>query len=202
MNRHDLELSLSWVAIVSLFIITELAVFSLNMFWIITGLWALIISTLPSVINRDIKKVLPFELLFLIALPFYLFAVLVLTNMADNPTFNNLMRGAEVMAIFLIAFVTIMDLHVYTSFRTNGPFAIFLTVLTTMAISSIFAIADFVSDNLLGTRFLTSNNELMINLIFSFLGGVMMGLILYFYLKKMPLERLERYSIGKLEEVQ
>lgn len=200
MNRHDLELTFSWVAIISLFVTTELALFSLNTFWIITGFWALTISILPSVTNRDVKKVLPFELLFLIALPFYIFAILLLTDIADDPSFSNLMRGAEVMAVFVIAFVTIMDFHVYTSFRTNSSFAIFLTVLITMALSSVFAIADFVSDKLLDTHFLTSNNELMINLIFSFLGGVMMGIILYFYLKKMPLERLERYSMGKLEE--
>jgi len=189
---------MSWAAILSLFATTELAIFSQNPFWIIMGFWALCIAVLPAVMRRDFHKVLPFELLLLITLPFYIFTALLFLGGADQSAFPNLMRAAEVMATFLIALLTIMDLHVYTEFHTNSAFAVLLTTLTTMALSSVFAIANFLSDELFGTQLLRNNNELMVNLLFSFLGGVAMGFFLYLYLKKMPLTRLERYSIGRL----
>jgi len=194
MRRH--QLALSWIAIFSLFATIELAVFSQNLFWMIMGFWALCIALLPAVVARDIHEVLPFGFLFLIAFPFYIFASLLLFAGADQTVLPNLMRAIEVAATFLIALVTIMDLHAYTEFRTNGAFAIILTVLMTMALSSVFAIADFLSDQVFGTQLLRSNNELMINLVFSFLGGVVMGIFIYIYMRKTSSSRSGRHVMS------
>ncbi len=195
MRWEDLELGLSWLSIVLMFVATETALFVLDPFWILIGMWALCIAVLPVVINRRVESVLPFEFLLPITVPFIVFILGAFAGWLEMAFYSVFLRGAEVAATFLIALATVIDLHAYTDFDTNEAFAVFLTVAMTMALGSIFAIADFISDELLGTHLLVSNNELMINLVFSFLGGLLMGVLLIFYLRRMPISRLERYSL-------
>jgi len=198
MVRQQIEVALSWTAVISLFLATEYAIFSVNLFWTIMGFWALCIAVLPAVVRRDLGNILPFELLFLIAIPFYLYLVPQNLGWNDRFYYDNLLRASEVLATFFIGFVTMMDLHAYTSLRTNKVFAVAFTVLLTMALSSLFAIGNFVSDQLFGTSIVASNRELMMNLVYSFFGGIVMGIVLTLYLRHMPLERLRRFSIGRI----
>jgi len=198
MVRQQIEVALSWTAVISLFLATEYAIFSVNLFWTIMGFWALCIAVLPAVVRRDLGNILPFELLFLIAIPFYLYSVPQNLGWNDRFYYDNLLRASEVLATFFIGFVTMMDLHAYTSLRTNKVFAVAFTVLLTMALSSLFAIGNFVSDQLFGTSIVASNRELMMNLVYSFFGGIVMGIVLTLYLRHMPLERLRRFSIGRI----
>jgi|GEM_PF-2628683 len=200
MKWHRVELALSWIAILSFFVATEVAIFSLDPFWMIMGFWALCVLLLPVVITRNVRSVLPFELLILIAIPFILYVTGVFEGWVQDPSLHNLLRAIQVASTFLIALITVMNIHIYTSFKTNTPFLVVFTVMLTMALGSIFAIAEFLTDELFGTHFLVSNEELMVNLLFTCLGGVAMGLFLALYLRKMPLERLERYSIRRVGE--
>lgn len=199
MARRQVSLTLSWAAVISLFLATEYAIFSSNLFWTVMGFWALCIAVLPAVVYRDMRNILPFELLFLITIPFYMFLVSDAMGWSYKPWFDNLQRSAQVIAIFFIGFVTVIDFHAYTALSMNKPFAVVFTVMLTMALSSFFAIGSFLSDELFGSTIVQSNRELMVDLLYSALGGVVMGFVLTFYMKRMPLERLERYSHGRLE---
>jgi uncharacterized membrane protein len=44
----------------------------------------------------------------------------------------------------------------------------------------------------------SSNTELMMNLVYSFFGGIAMGIILTLYLRHMPMQRLRTFSIGRI----
>jgi hypothetical protein len=198
MGRKQFEIALSWAAVISLFLATEYAIFRVSLFWTIMGFWALCIAVLPAVIRRDTSNILPFELLFLIAVPFYLYFIPQTLGWSDRFYYDSLLRASEVIATFFIGFVTMMDLHAYTSLRMNKVFAIAFTVLLTMALSNFFAIGNFLSDQLFGTSVVSSNRELMMNLIYSFFGGIVMGILLTLYIRHMPLERLRRYSIGRI----
>lgn len=198
MRRQQFEIVLSWAAVISLFLATEYAIFSISLFWTIMGFWALCIAVLPAVIRRNLGSILPFELLFLIAIPFYLYLVPQGLGWNDRFYYDNLLRASQVMATFFIGFVTVMDLHVYTSLRMNRVFAVAFTVLLTMSLSSFFAIGDFVSNSLFGASIVSSNTELMMNLVYSFFGGIAMGIILTLYLRHVSVTRLSGYSIGKI----
>jgi len=198
MGRQQAEYALSWAAVLSLFVATEYAIFSSNLFWTVMGFWALCIAVLPAVVYRDMRNILPFELLFLITIPFYLFLVSDAMGWSYKPWFDNLQRSAQVIAIFFIGFVTVVDFHAYTALKMNKPFAVVITIMLTMALSSFFAIGSFISDELLGSTIVESNRELMVDLLYSALGGVVMAFVLTLYMKRMPLERLERYSLGRL----
>jgi hypothetical protein len=198
MLRRQIEITLSWTAVISLFLATEYAIFSTNLFWTIMGFWALCIAVLPAMVRRNLGSILPSELLFLITMPFYLYLIPQGLGWNDRFYYENLLRASQVMATFFIGFVTMMDLHAYTSLRTNKVFAIAFTVLLTMALSSFFAIGDFVSDQLFGTSIVSSNAELMMNLVYSFFGGIVMGVLLTLYIRHMPLERLKIFSIGRI----
>lgn len=107
------------------------------------------------------------------------------------------MRASQVMATFLIGFVTVIDIHTYTSVKMNMVFALAFTVMLTMTLGSFFAIADFVSDEIFGTHALPSNDYLMLNLLYSFGGGIFMGVMLAIYLRKTTAERLRRFGIDR-----
>jgi hypothetical protein len=198
MMRKQIEIALSWTAVISLFLATEYAIFSISLFWTIMGFWALCISVLPAVIRRNLGSILPFELLFLIAIPFYLYLVPQGLGWSDKFYYDNLLRASQVMATFFIGFVTVMDLHAYTSLRMNRVFGVAFTVLLTMSLSSFFAIGDYVSDQLFGASIVSSNTELMMNLVYSFFGGIVMGVVLIMYLRRVSVERLRGYSIGRV----
>lgn len=198
MVRQQIEIALSWTAVISLFLATEYAIFSINLFWTIMGFWALCISVLPAVVRRNLRNILPSELLFLITIPFYLYLVPHGLGWNDRFYYDNLLRASQVMATFFIGFVMVMDLHAYTSLRMNRVLAVAFTVLLTMALSSFFAIADFASNQLFGINIVSSNTELMMNLVYSFFGGIVMGIILTLYLRHMPMQRLRTFSIGRI----
>lgn len=193
-----MELALSWAAVIAIFLATEYAMFSANIFWLGMGFWALCIAVLPAVVNRNLTKILPFELLFLISIPFYLYLIPHALEWHDRFYYDNLLRASQVVATFFIGFVTVMDLHVYTRLRMNRTFAVSFTVMLSMSFSSYFAIAQFISDHIFGTAVVASNRELMMDLAYGCFGGIAMGLILVFYLRQMPPERLGRYNMARI----
>ncbi|MEM3059606.1 MAG: hypothetical protein QXN93_05970 [Methanomassiliicoccales archaeon] len=194
---YRLQTAVSWAFAILIFLATEYAIFSANIFWIIMGFWALCITVLPAVMSRALARILPFELLFLIALPFFLYFIPGILNIQKSLFIENLMRASQVMATFLIGFVTVIDIHTYTSVKMNMVFALAFTVMLTMTLGSFFAIADFVSDEIFGTHALPSNDYLMLNLLYSFGGGIFMGVMLAIYLRKTTAERLRRFGIDR-----
>ncbi|MBC7107279.1 MAG: hypothetical protein H5T41_00560 [Methanomassiliicoccales archaeon] len=198
MHRYSVQIALSWTAVIAIFLATEYAIFMVNLFWIIMGFWALCIAVLPAIMSQSVARILPFELLCLIALPFFLYFLPSALGLKNHFYYENLLRASQVMATFFIGFVTVIDLHTYTSLRMNRVFAVAFTVMLTMTLSSFFAIGDFISDAVFGTHTLVSNDYLMTNLLYSFFGGLIMGVILAVYLGRMPAERLRRFGISRI----
>jgi len=193
----------SWAAIAVLSIAVVYAFISQQVFWIIMGLWALGIALYPVVLWRDVKHVLPFEVLLFISIPFLIF----LSNLFVDPSkelwYGTALRLGEIMAIFLIGFMTMLSLQVYTTLRMDRRFAVLFTIILTTALSVFFAIGDVISGALFNITTIETNTELMLDLISSFLGGIGMGIILDLYLKHNRFERFERFALGcELEAVQ
>jgi len=198
MHRFGTQIAISWAAVIAIFLATEYAIFVFNLFWIIMGFWALCIAVLPAIMSRSVARILPFEFLSLIAIPFLLYFIPGVSGLENRFYEEYLLRASQVMATFFVSFVTVMDLHTYTSLRMNRVFAIAFTVMLTMALSSFFAIGDFITDTLFGTHTLVSNDYLMVNLLYSAIGGLIMGIILAIYLGRMPTERLRRFGISRI----
>ncbi|MDH7508563.1 MAG: hypothetical protein QHH00_04100 [Methanomassiliicoccales archaeon] len=198
MHRFGVQIAISWASVIAIFLATEYAIFAFNLFWIIMGFWALCIAVLPAIMSRSVARILPFELLSLITVPFLLYFIPGVFGLENQFYEEYLLRASQVMATFLIGFVTVIDLHTYTSLRMNRVFAVAFTVMLTMALSSFFAIGDFISDAIFGTHTLVSNDYLMMNLLYSSIGGLIMGIVLSIYLGRVPTERLRRFGISRI----
>ncbi len=91
---------------------------------------------------------------------------------------------AFVIVAPIIGFMLMFNLHHHTKFRSNFPFTIFFVVIFSLSSGALIGIGEFVSDQHLGTEYLESNFQLMINLLVIAIGGVLMALFFRAYLKK------------------
>lgn len=86
---------------------------------------------------------------------------------------------AGYVAVTALALVAVAELDALTSIDMSRRFTIVFAVLTTMAIQSVWTVAQYASDRWLGTEFLRSLTELqwdfVIVAVVAILGGVLFG---------------------------
>ena len=84
----------------------------------------------------------------------------------------------------MLGLIIAIDLIVYTEIRMNWPFVIFFVILFTMGVENIWVLGEYLSDAFLGTYLLGSNADLMVDMIYSFLGSLIGGFALYILLRR------------------
>ncbi len=191
---------LQWVGVAFVLVSVLLAFYNQYVFWVIMGIWALLVMILPALVSRDPRRTLPLELIVLACIPFVMLWVIML-GYGSTEWYVIDIRIPEVVATVFIGFLTVMDLAIHTEMRMNRFFAIVLTVMLTVSVASFFAIANYVAAVLGGVDVLPEFKPLtflMMNLIYAFIGGIVMGVLLDTYLKRMSPERLRAYGICQL----
>ncbi|WGI16705.1 hypothetical protein [Methanonatronarchaeum sp. AMET-Sl] len=88
----------------------------------------------------------------------------------------------------LIGFLTMIYLHRKTTLKFNKPFGIVFVVIFALATGGLLSLLAKGSDIFLGTLFLESNTDLMVDLIGITIGGVLIGFLLKYYIDKKDLE--------------
>ncbi len=111
----------------------------------------LAIGLVPPVARRRPTAMLPWEVLSIAAFPIVLRA-LVAGETVGGMTFSG--RIVTYVAVAAAALLIAVELDVFTTVKMNHRFAVVFVVVTTMAASGIWAVVRWLSDVLVGTRFL------------------------------------------------
>lgn len=88
---------------------------------------------------------------------------------------------AGYLAITTLALLIVVELDVFTPIELGHRFAVSFGVLTTMAIEALWIVAQFYSDQWLGTEFLSTQLELQKDIVIVTMVGFVVGGLFYWY---------------------
>jgi hypothetical protein len=114
-----------------------------DLVWVAFSAAVVAVVLVPPVAYRNVRAMLPWEVLVLVALPVFgrAFATFPLTN--DVATY---------LAVAGFALVIAVELDVFTPVGMTNWFAVLFVVIATMAASGLWAVVQYASDLFLGTR--------------------------------------------------
>ena len=165
----------SWVLLIYL-IITSFNIFlDGSITWSIYTLLIVLLVFLPVMRSQKVTDMVPFEVLFLLAIPFTLKGIEF--GLVGSYTLNYLSASA-------VALLVIVELDTFTSFKTNHWFSVYLVMLTTAAVAGLWAVMRWFSDIYLGTSLIVSENLLMLEFAGATLAGSVAGQIFGFYFRE------------------
>lgn len=127
------------------------------------------VIALPSLATRSRTAMVPWPLLGLAA-----FAVIART-IGFYPEL------AGYLTIATVALIVVVEIDVFTSVELGLRFAVGFGVLTTMATEAVWIVAQFYSDEWLGTDFLTTQTELQRDIVAVTVTGFVVGSLFYWY---------------------
>ena len=196
-----LEAQLSWISGFLLFLSTAYTALNVDVLWVAFGVTALSLYILPIVAHKDPFKALPWEMTLLLAAPILLHISAESERLNESLTWwRDLTSLAFAFSLATIGFLLTVELQIFTSIRMNRPFAIFFVFMFTLAVAGFWQVGEFLGDKLWGTDYLGSNYEVMMDFVWTFIGGLAMGVIYYLYLRTMPKKRQETLEFTHIWE--
>ncbi|MFA1611517.1 hypothetical protein [Halobellus rubicundus] len=148
----------------------------------------LVVALIPPVARRRPTAMLPWEVVFLAALPIVSRA-LVAGETVGGMTFSG--RIITYVAVAALALLIAVELDVFTGVKMNHRFAVVFVVVTTMAAAGLWAVVRWLSDVLIGTRFLYDGRTehvieeaLMWDFVAATLAGVAAGVLFEYYFRR------------------
>ncbi len=126
----------------------------------------------PAVATRDWTTMAPWPLLSVGALAVTSRAVGLYPEAAGH------------VAIATLALVVVVELDVFTPIQLSRRFAVGFAVLTTLAVEAVWIIVQFLSDEWLGSEFLTTQTELQETIVTVTVVGFAIGVVFYWYLTR------------------
>lgn len=184
-----------------LFFSTVYTALNIDILWVAFGVTALTLYVLPVVANRDPFKALPWEMTLLLAAPMLLHISAGSERLNENLTWwRDLTSLAFAFSLATIGFLLTVELQIFTAIRMNRPFAIFFVVMFTLAVAGFWGVGEFIGDKVWNTDYLGSNYDVMMDFVWTLVGGVVMGIVYYLYLKATPKGRRERLEFMHMWE--
>jgi hypothetical protein len=150
---------------------------------LVTGelLWAMFSGTLfliaahPAAALRTPYAMPPWEVVLIAALP--TLARLFTTTLVGG-------QIATYLSVAALALLVAVDLDSFTPVEMNDAFAVLFVVVTTMATAGVWAVVRWIADLTLGTGFIASEHELMLEFVASTVAGVLAGAVFVFYFRQ------------------
>jgi hypothetical protein len=196
-TERALEAQLSWVSSLVLFFCTVYVVLEFEVLWIFFGISALSLYVLPIVTLRNPFKALPWEIALLLSSPLLLHISEGSRIMSERFLWwDDLTSLAFAFSLSTIGFLLTIELHMYTSVRMNRAFSSFFVVMFTISMSGFWKLGEYIGDEYFGTSNLLSNNDVMVQLLWTLVGGILMGFLYAAYLQVLSDRR--RRSFGLL----
>jgi len=101
------------------------------------------------------------------------------------------------VAIGTIALMLVVELDVYTEVELSRRFAVVFATMTTMSLQAVWIIAQYYSDQWLGTAFLRSQTELQWDIVYVTAVGIALGVLAEWYFDQFePVGSFERPPTG------
>lgn len=196
------EAQLSWISSMVLFFATVYVFLKFDVLWMIFGVSALSLYVLPIVTLRNPFAALPWEVTLLLAMPVFLHISEGSRILSDNTGWwSSLESLVFALSLSTIGFLLTIELEMFTSVRMNRAFSAFFVVMFTLAASGFWMLGEYLGDAVFGTDSLPSNEFVMTRLIWSMVGGVLMGILYASYLKAMSERRKSLLGLISVWEV-
>lgn len=167
---------LAWVIVVFLIVVAPSSALRGRVLQTVFIIVLLVLVLLPAISAREIRLMLPWQLLLIASLP-------VVGNTFVQPgVASGLVTYVSVAAIALVIAV---ELHLFTDVRMTPGFAVFFVMITTVATAGVWAVGRWLCDLYLGTQFLLVSgvsesvieNTLMWEFVYSALTGIAAGVL-------------------------
>jgi hypothetical protein len=143
---------------------------------------AAFVAVAPAVARGNWTRTVSWPLLLLASLPLALGA-------AQPTFFRDVVVG---LSVATLAMLVVVALQMTTTVRMTPGFAVVFVVLTTLATAGFWAVGSAASAAYLGTRFVETNDELMIVFTSALVAGVVAGLVFRWYFRRQLAANLDR----------
>lgn len=197
-----IEAELSWISSLVLFFSTVYSVLRLDIIWVVFGVAAITLYILPIITVRDPYRALPWETSILMSAP-----ILLHISEGSRILSNHVSWWSDVTSLALafslatIGFLLTVELHMYTSVKMNQPFSVFFVVMFTVAAAGFWQVGEFIGDQIYGTNHLGTNADVMNGLVWTLIGGMIMGFVYNLYIRAMSEKRRKTLGFIHLWEV-
>lgn len=165
---------LGWVIVGILLVVFIESLLDFDWLWMLFVGVAGGIVLIPPIANRDVRVMLPWELLVLAMLPILVRGIFA----GQIGTFSTYLSIAS------LALIITAELHMFSELQVTHWFAIGLVVLATLATVAVWTIIRWNADQYLGTNYLTDNTALMLEWLYVTLAGLAAGVIFDVYFKE------------------
>lgn len=200
-REQIVEAELSWISTLVLFYSTVYMVLKLDILWVAFGIAALSLYLLPVISMRDPFRALPWEMALLLSGPMLLHVSEGSRTLMEHVGWwNDMTSLAFAFSLTTIGFLLTVEFQMYTDVRMNRPFAVFFVVMFTLAVSGFWELGEFVGDVVNGTHNLASNSQAMKALVWSLVGGIIMGFVYDLYMRAMSEKRRLNFGLIHLWE--
>jgi hypothetical protein len=170
----------SWLLVAVLVATSVGIVVTTGLLWSLFALLLLVLAAIPPIAHRSPWVMLPWEVLLVAALPVVGLA-LGSERLAGQFT--------AYVAVAAIALVLAVELESFTSVRLSPTFATVVVVVTTLAVAALWGLAQWGFDVYLGTSYITTNDELMYDWLYSALAGLFAGgLFTLYFRRRIPVD--------------
>ena len=163
---------------------------SQNYTWVPAAVISLFMSTIPAIVGRNLKLVLPIELNFWLVFALFLHVVGGFSNFYDTvPGWDHLTHIMSASLIGALGFVVVVTVDKYVdSIHLPHGFLAVIILLLTMAVGVIWEIMEFANDSLMHTKLQYGLGDTMMDLFFDAVAGFIIAFVGSWYLRKMTPE--------------
>lgn len=146
---------------------------------------AIVLSFIPSIVERNNRVHLPFELDFLItsALFLHIFLGEVLMFYERVSIWDNVLHFYGTAVVAILAFMIVYTLHYTKKLRLTLPFIGLFTVTFALAVGSLWEIAEFTVDAVFAENTQKGLADTMWDLVYDLIGGVFIAVLGMLYVR-------------------
>ena len=170
--------ALSWSLLFGVGIFAGNSLVSGDFLWTGFAMLILGIAAVPPLFFRRTSVMLPWEVLLLVTLP--LVGRLVISGGSAQLFTSHLSVAA-------LALLIAVELHVFTAVRMNEWFAVSFVVIITLATAGLWAVIQWVADELFGTFFIPNLQTLMLHFTGATVAGIGSALLFTLYFRRITI---------------
>ncbi|RBI63880.1 hypothetical protein DMJ13_05040 [halophilic archaeon] len=176
--------AIAWIFAIVFVVIAVVSFLQILIVEMVMAAIAAFVAISPAVVHRSWTRTVPWPLLLVASLP--------LLVGAFRPTvFDELVTG---MSVATLAMLVVVVLELTSAVRMTPRFAVFFTVIATLATAGFWAVGSASSAAYLGTTFVETNDDLMLIFTEMLVAGVLTGLLFRWYFRRRLAANVEQQS--------
>ncbi|WP_276254199.1 hypothetical protein [Halomontanus rarus] len=167
-ENERVNAALAWLVACSIVVAAVATVLRGSFLWATLATVIVALALVPPIVRRDALVMAPWEVLTVAAIPIWV-------------RLYGTLPIAGFLTVSAIALLVTVELDAFTPIEMSPRFSVAFVVLATMAVAGLWVIAQWVSDVVLATSFLTTKDELMWDLVYATAFGGLAAVLFVVY---------------------